>query len=118
MGTYKKAPDAGQGNEGTTETPDYEGTIPMTVLNRLARRTLQLPAVIRLNVALGRNLRVAASDRGFTRATLQAVTGDTWINTQRAWFGLKPMVNTVLMAQLALGSGAASIWPSSSTKRA
>lgn len=114
----EKAPDAGQGNEGTTETHYYEGTIPMTVLNRLARRTLQLPAAIRLNVALGRNLRAAASDQGFTRATLKATTGDTWINTQRAWLGLKPMVNTVLMAQFAIGSSAASIWPTSAIKRA
>ena len=115
---HEKAPDAGQGNEGTTETPYYEGTIPMTVLNRLASRTLQFPAAIRLNMTLGRNLRAAASDQGFTRATLQATTGDTWINTQRAWLGLRPMVNTVLMAQLAIGSGAASIWPSSPTKAA
>jgi hypothetical protein len=115
---HEKAPDAGQGNEGTTETPHYEGTIPMTVLNRLASRTLQFPAAIRLNMTLGRNLRAAASDQGFTRATLQATTGDTWINTQRAWLGLRPMVNTVLMAQLAIGSGAASIWPSSPTKAA
>lgn len=112
---HEKAPDAGQGNEGTTETPYYEGTIPMTVLNRLASRTFQLPDAIRLNVALGRNLRAAASDQGFTRATLQATTGDTWINTQRAWFGLKPMAHSVLMAQVAVRANAASIWPASTT---
>lgn len=118
MGTNKETLEAGQGNEGATETPYYEGTILMTVLNRFTSRTLQFPATIRLHVALGRNLRAAASDQGFTRATLQATTGDTWINTQRAWFGVRPMVSTVLMAQVAIGSGAASIWPSISTKTA
>jgi hypothetical protein len=111
MRTDEKALEAGQGNEGTTETHYYEGTIPMTLLNRTARRTLRLPAAFRLNLEVGRRLRVAAAEKGFTRTTLQAATGDTWTNTQRAWFGLHPMTHTVLRAQVAMRADAASIWP-------
>lgn len=104
--------------EGKTETHLNEGTIVNNVAARLIRRILGMPATFRLNLEVGRRLRVAATEGGFTRATLQAATGDTWMNTQRAWFGLKPMVNTILMAQLAIGAGAASIWPSNSTQAA
>lgn len=111
----KNALIAGQGNEGATETHLNEGTIMNNVAARLIRRTLRLPAVFRFNLEVGRRLRVAAAEKGFTRTTLQAATGDTWTNTQRAWFGLHPMTHTVLRAQVAMRADAASIWPATST---
>ena len=83
----------------------------MTVLTHIARRTFRLPAMVRLNLTLGRNVRSVATEKGFTRATLQAATGDTWMNTQRAWLGIKPMAHTVLQAQVAMRADVASIWP-------
>jgi hypothetical protein len=98
----KNAPKAGQGYEGAIETHYYEGTIPMTVLIRTARRILRLPAALALNAKVGHNLRGTAAEKGFTRATLQAATGETWLNTQRAWFGIEPLAQTVIMAHLAM----------------
>lgn len=113
MSPQKKTP-AGQG-EGKTETHLNEGTIMNKVAAQPLHRTLRLLAAFRLNLEIGRRLRVAAAEEGFTRATLQAATGDTWMNTQRAWLGLKPMVHTVLRAQIAMRADAASIWPTTST---
>jgi len=114
MRLTKKALEAGQGNEGATETHLNEGTIMNNVAARLIQRTIGLPATFRLNLEVGRRLRVAATEGGFTRASLQAATGDTWSNTQRAWFGLHPMAHTILRAQVAMRADAASIWPTTS----
>jgi len=115
MRLTKKALETGQGNEGATETHLNEGTIMNNVAARLIQRTIGLPATFRLNLEVGRRLRVAATEGGFTRASLQAATGDTWSNTQRAWFGLHPMAHTILRAQVAMRADAASIWPTTST---
>lgn len=113
MSPQKKTP-AGQG-EGKTETHLNEGTIMTKVAAHPLHRTLRPLAAIRPNIEIGRRLRVAAVEKGFTRASLQAATGDTWLNTQRAWLGLNPMAHTVLMAQVAMRVDAASIWPTTRT---
>ena len=105
----KKAP-AGQG-EGKTETPLNEGTTMNTVLNRIARRILRLPSTLALNVEVGHNIRAAAGEKGFTRSTLQTATGETWLNTQRAWFGIRPLAKTVIMAHVAMRVDSRRIWP-------
>jgi hypothetical protein len=107
----KKAPEAGQGNEGETETHYYEGTIPMTVLSRTVRRIIRFPSVALLNAKLGHNIRAVAAEMGFSRATLQAAMGETWLHTQRAWFGVQPLAQTVLMTSLVMGVDSRRILP-------
>ena len=107
----KNAPEAWQGNEGATEIHYYEGTIPMTVMKRTVSRILRLLVTVALTVKVGHNIRTAAREKGFTRSTLQAATGETWLNTQRAWFGVSPLARTVLMTQLAMRVDARQIWP-------
>jgi hypothetical protein len=98
----ENALNAWRGNEGATETPYYEGTIPMTLITRTVRRTLRLPATIAINAKVGQNMRAAAGMQGFTRSTLQTATGETWLNTQRAWFGIEPLAQTIIRAHLAM----------------
>jgi len=107
----KNAPKAGQGYEGAIETHYYEGTIDMTLLNRTIRRILRLPAALSLSVKVGQNIRATAAEKGFTRSGLQVTTGETWLNTQRAWFGIRPLAHTVVMAHLAMRVDARQIWP-------
>ena len=75
----------------------------MTLVTRTARRILRLPSVLALDARVGHNIRATAAETGFSRATLQAAMGETWLNTQRAWFGVQPLAQTVLMAPLVMG---------------
>ncbi len=108
---------AGQG-EGKTENPQNKGPIVNTVTADIARRILNLKSKVALDRIVGQNLRTAAMSSGVSRTALQSMTGDSWIHTQRAWFGVSPLSGTVLAAQVALGADTRTIWPAMAANQA